>query len=312
MFQTLLNSDLQIKILSINPKKNIANIELLLFVDKQQSASSFVQFFLYDFDTQSEERVNDLNYWISDYSTVTSNLSNKNVNINFYKKIYFFIDTSNVQRATFNSNRWFRKVKLIAKVFKENESGNYALDNNNGSWSSGELTLISQEVFVPALKGIEVNTFNEGGHEVFNIKAKYDYALENDFNYSNPFLYYKIKVNSPINGRLIASEGTLQENGTKDLNTSIGVIEYSFYDLYINMDSIITIDITNQKGEVLKTKSVVFKPFKPSVRTYIKWNNKVVEVKSVFVNDFNETSTNNNDDLDIYKNTTGLSYKPNP
>ncbi len=310
MFQTFLNSDLQINILSLNPKKNIANIELLLFVDKEQTKSSFVRFFLYDYDTKIEERINDLNYWISDYSNITSNLSNQNVNINFYKKINFLIDVSNEQRSYFNGNRWIRRIKLIGKVYSANTEGDYVIDNINGSWSSGELTLISQEVFVPTLKAIEVNTFNEGSTEVFNIKAKYDYALENDFNYSNPFLYYKFKVNSPINGRLIQSD-TLQENGTKDLNTSIGVIEYSFFNLNLDIDSIITIDITNQKGEVLKTKSVVFKPFKPSVRTYIKWNNKVVEVKSIFVNDFNESPTNTNNDLDIYKNVKGLFYKQN-
>lgn len=307
MFYNVTDSDLKIKVNSISVNKSVANIELLLVVKDEQVDSSFVRFDIYDVDKDTKEALDEKNYWISNYESVTSNLSNNNVNINYYKKINFFVDISNVERALFNGRRWFRRIKIFCNLFKPNNNGDYELVNLNGSWVSDTLTLLSSEVYVPSIKIISVDIFNVDENEVTKVSIKYDYGMENDFNYSNPFIDYQVLIKSPFNGKVIVQD-VLQENGTKDENSTLGVIQLSFYNLHIDIDSIITVNILNHYGYVLSSRSIVYKPRRPINKTYIKWNNQVREVVSIFVNDINEEFSNNNE-LNIYKNYEGVSYK---
>lgn len=307
MFYNVTDSDLKIKVNSISVNKSVANIELLLVVKDEQVDSSFVRFDIYDVDKDTKEALDEKNYWISNYESVTSNLSNNNVNINYYKKINFFVDISNVERALFNGRRWFRRIKIFCNLFKPNNNGDYELVNLNGSWVSDTLTLLSSEVYVPSIKIISVDIFNVDENEVTKVSIKYDYGMENDFNYSNPFIDYQVLIKSPFNGKVIVQD-VLQENGTKDENSTLGVIQLSFYNLHIDIDSIITVNILNHYGYVLSSRSIVYKPRRPANRTYIKWNNQVREIQSIFVNDLNEEFDNNNE-LNIYKNYQGVSYK---
>ena len=307
MFYNVTDSDLKIKVNSISVNKSVANIELLLVVKDEQVDSSFVRFDIYDVDKDTKEALDEKNYWISNYESVTSNLSNNNVNINYYKKINFFVDISNVERALFNGRRWFRRIKIFCNLFKPNNNGDYELVNLNGSWVSDTLTLLSSEVYVPSIKIISVDIFNVDENEVTKVSIKYDYGMENDFNYSNPFIDYQVLIKSPFNGKVIVQD-VLQENGSKDENSTLGVIQLSFYNLHIDIDSIITVNILNHYGYVLSSRSIVYKPRRPANRTYIKWNNQVREIQSIFVNDLNEEFDNNNE-LNIYKNYQGVSYK---
>lgn len=311
-YTNVISTKLYIGINNIVTVKNLAKVELLLFSNEGTTEQSFIRFFLYDYDSKQEYRLDDYNYWIDNFVGVTNNFSNKNISINFYKKVSFNIDISNNNQANFDINRWFRKVRIFARLYKRNQENQYVVEIANGNWTSDAITLISQEVFVPSIKQIEVNSANsdeDANLEVLNVKIKYDYGQENDFNYTNDNLYYNIRLLSTVNKKPFSNgEVMLKENGSKDLDPSVGVVEYTFLNLELGEYIIINVRLINPKGVVLKTLSKVFRPFVPKNRMYTRFNGKLVEIKNIYVNDINE-QLNDNNILDIYKDIDGVDYK---
>ena len=311
-YTNVVGTKLYVGINNVTTTKNTAKIELLLFSNEGSPDQKFIRFFLYDYDTKQEYKLDDYNYWIDNFVGVTTNTSNKNISINFYKKVSFVIDVSNNNQANFDLNRWFRKVRLFARLYVRDNTNQFVVDNVNGSWSTEEIVLISQEVFIPAIKTIEVQSTNadeDSNLEVLNIKIKYDYGQENDFNYTNENLYYNIRLLSTINRKpFFNGEVILQENGAKDLDPSVGIIEHTFYNLELSEYIIINVRLVNPKGVVLKTLSKVYRPYIPKNRMYTKFNGKLVEIKRIFVNDINE-QLNDNGILDVYKDIDGVDYK---
>jgi len=311
-YTNVISTKLYIGINNIVTVKNLAKVELFLFSNEITIEQSFIRFFLYDYDNKQEYRLDDYNYWIDNFVGVTNNSSNKNISINFYKKVSFNIDISNNNQANFDINRWFRKVRIFARLYKRNQENQYVIEIANGNWTSDTLTLISQEVFIPSIKQIEVNSANsdeDENLEELNVKIKYDYGQENDFNYTNDNLYYNIRLLSTVNKKpFINGEITLKENGSKDLDPSVGVVEYTFLNLELSEYIIINVRLINPKGVVLKTLSKVFRPFVPKNRTYTRFNGKLVEIKNIYVNDINEP-VEGNGEINIYKNNTGLNVK---
>jgi hypothetical protein len=311
-YTNVLGTNLYIGVNNVNVIKNLAKVELLLFSNEGAEEQKFIRFFIYDYDTKVEYRLDDSNYWVDNFVGITNNASSKNVSINFYKKVLFSIDITNNSQANFDINRWFRKIRFVAKVFSKNQNNNYVVENPNGSWSTEEITLISQEVFIPTIKQVDVqstSTDEDSNLETLNIKLKYDYGSENDFNYTNENLFYQVRLLSVLNRKPFPNgEVILQENGSKDLNAAIGIIEHTFFNLELNDFIIINIRLINPKGVVLKTLSKVYKPFVPKNRMYARFNGKVVEIKKIYVNDINE-EYNDNEILDVYKDFDGVDYK---
>jgi hypothetical protein len=311
-YTNVLGTNLYIGVNNVNVIKNLAKIELLLFSNEAAEEQKFIRFFIYDYDTKIEYRLDDSNYWVDNFIGVTNNASSKNISVNFYKKVLFSIDITNNNQANFDINRWFRKIRFVAKVYSKDQTNNYIVENSNGSWSTEEITLISQEVFIPTIKQIDVqstSTDEDLNLETLNVKLKYDYGLENDFNYTNENLYYQVRLLSVLNRKPFPNgDVILQENGSKDLNPGVGIIEHTFFNLELNDFIIINIRLINPKGVVLKTLSKVYKPFVPKNRMYARFNGKVVEIKKIYVNDINE-EYNDNEILDVYKDFDGVDYK---
>ncbi len=314
-YTNVLGTKLYVGINNVITTKNVAKVELLLFSNEGADEQKFIRFFIYDYDSKIEYRLDDYNYWVDNFVGITNNSSSRNISINFYKKVQFNIDITNNNQSNFDINRWFRKIRFVAKVYSKNTTNNYVEENPNGSWSTDEIVLISQEVYIPSIKQIDVtssNTDEDSNLETLNVKVKYDYGLENDFNYTNENLYYNIRLLSVLNKKpFYNGEVILQENGSKDLDPLVGVIEHTFFNLEINSFIIVNVRLINPKGVVLKTLSKVFKPFVPKNRMYTKFNGKLVEIKKIYVNDLNET-LNDNEILDVYKDFDGVDYKKLP
>lgn len=296
-------------------QKNKATISLLLYSNKPSLQAKFLKFFVLDLKNNLLSDINEFNYWLDSFYGSTNNTSNKNISVNFYKKISFTIDISNNQTADFDIDRWIRTIRLVAKVFSLNETETtYQVENNNGSWFSEPIQLISEKINVPEIKNLTIKSYStdaeeneDGNYETLNVELHYDYLQENDFSYINSNIKYRVSLTNALSLTPIQTL-TVSENGASDIDTKIGVVELEFTGLNINVPIIVNVEIINPLEVVLKTLSKVFRPFAPKTRTYIKHKGIVKEIVNIYVNDINE-SLEGNGELNIYKNTTGLKVK---
>jgi hypothetical protein len=315
MASAILNTFTTCEIKDVVIQKNKATISLLLYSNRPSVEVKFLKFYLLDLKTNNIIEINDFNYWLDSFAGATNNISNKNVSINFYKRLSFVIDISNNQSADFDIDRWYREIRIVAKVFSLNELENgYEVENINGSWFSEPITLISEKINIPIIKNLVIKSYSsdteaneDGNYESLNVFLHYDYQQENDFSYINSNIKYKVSLTNALSLAPIQSL-VVSENGTTDLDSKIGILELEFSGLKINSPIIVTIDIVNPLEVVLKTISRIYRPFTPHTRTYIKHKGIVKEILNIYVSDINEPLEGNGE-LNIYKNTTGLKVK---
>ena len=258
-----------------------AYLTVLVYSSKPQTTednlgrtSRVFTFYLKDKDTNNLTRLSNNNYWI-DRCNNYNNDSN-NIDINLYKEIILTVDISNLNQSQMLGNRWVRNCNLL--ILDQQSSKQSIL------WESEELSLISQEIVMPSISDIRINTTSDSK---LQITFNETFESQEDFNYANSNLITKINIYSAYNNSLIESY-TLSESDIDNDKVSINTFEHNF-------NSPITIEITvlNNVGEILFKESKFYNPLNTH-KVFIKRNNEIKQINTCTVNNKQVLNITNN------------------
>ena len=180
-----------------------AYIKLLIISNAPQSEHCAFSFWIEDLDTHLYAKADNNIYWIDRCSNY--NTDARNIDINMYKEIIIPIDISNYNNASMQLNRWLRHIRLIMKPHEEGEAGRVV-------WMSNDLELLSQEISLPRIT--EPYIKNKEG--ILQVSFEKHYETQEDFNYIDKHLTFKIKVTSVYTSELL-EEHTLPNYYYKDV-----------------------------------------------------------------------------------------------
>ena len=258
-----------------------AYLTVLVYSSKPQTTednlgrtSRVFTFYLKDKDTNNLTRLSNNNYWI-DRCNNYNNDSN-NIDINLYKEIILTVDISNLNQSQMLGNRWVRNCNLL--ILDQQSSKQSIL------WESEELSLISQEIVMPSISDIRINTTSDSK---LQITFNETFESQEDFNYANSNLITKINIYSAYNNSLIESY-TLSESDIDNDKVSINTFEHNF-------NSPITIEITvlNNVEEILFKESKFYNPLNTH-KVFIKRNNEIKQINTCTVNNKQVLNITNN------------------
>jgi len=266
------------KIISTTITETTATLTLLIFATKATSPAKSFQLFIKDQDDDIRYLVNNNVYWIDRVNNY--NFDSNNIDTNKYKEIIVNIDITKNNLGKIESNRWVRNCQL------------YLIDETNSSkeiaWSSGNLTLISDEFEIPEIINVVFRPVNvrvnvvepTNPHPEFNIEAEFKlkYTSEKDFNYNNKNFIARLNIRSLSTDAII---------DTKDLtSSSVNLVNTITSNKYFNYREPILMEIiiANKNGDIFYTKRRVYNPIKKYSNTYIKTEQGIRRVAAYFVN----------------------------
>ncbi len=174
------------------------------------------------------------NYWVDRNHNYSMDLSN--IDINMYKEIILEIDISNYGQGDMLNTKWVRHCNIIILN---------SLDSSEELWSSEELTLISKEIVLPDITNI--HTQNDQGY--ITVSFNCSYKTQEDFNYNNSNIKYKIKILEP-NTNFIYEEQELLLTKSDFINLHPVIVSVSEKTYFSPI--VVCIEILNIKEEVLK------------------------------------------------------------
>lgn len=269
----ILGTNSDCKILRTEITEQTATITLLIFATNSTVPSKAFYLYMQDDGIEERYRIDNNVYWVDSINGYNS--TSTNININKYKEISFKIDITNKNNSQIINNKWVRNIYI------------YLVDANSTTqkicWSSGKISLVSNEFEVPEIHSISFETKSTRtdtttGISEAQIKThfKLRYRFEKDFNYKNKNILSQINIRN-INSNKILEKITIPL--TTQSNNSITSTNY------FTLGEPLAIDIllTNNAGTILKKVSKIYKPFKKLTNTYIKTENSVKKVLAFYI-----------------------------
>lgn len=272
---------------------NIAYITLLIMSNTPQSKHCAFSFWVKDIETNEYIKANNNRYWI-DRCNSYDNYSG-NIDINMYKEIILKVDITKANTASMQLNRWVRHIQI---TLKDSAATQYGEDY----WISEELELLSDEIILPELSNLK---YISGDNLSLNAMFNLSYSSQEDFNYTNNNLLFKIQTRSVYDNHIIEeqlfsvtskdSEIKITFEGVSYINDPNGdyicingefiqatntedrryTKEIEGYDNPVYVDII----FMNLKEEVLFKHTTFFKPYSLAQKLFIK--NGVVKSASI-------------------------------
>lgn len=243
-----------------------ALITLIIYssVPQTTGGNRVFNFYLKDFDTNTLLQLSNNNYWIDRCNNY--NNDNNNIDINLYKEIILEVDISNLNQANMLGSKWVRHCSIVLIDAKTKEE----------VWESEALELISKEITLPEIDNFIIT--NKKG--CLTTSFKFNYEIQEDFNYINDNLQLIIQTKSVYTNEIIEDSKPLKTNSL--LINKDDIISYAFINNYID-PVIVEISITNLKGDVLK----VFKKLytNNANNLSIKQPNTISTVNSIYYKD---------------------------
>lgn len=205
-------------------------------------------------------------YWIdrnNNYATDSSN-----VDINMYKEILLEIDISNYGQGDLKQTNWVRNCNILIID---------SLDTTNELWCSEDLNLISKEIILPIIT--DINIKNTEGFITTSFSSTYE--TQEDFNYSNSNLYYKVKILEP-NTNFILEEDSITLT-QKDFDSTSPILTTKTDNAYAN-PVIVCIEVINTKDEILKQIKTFINPaiYRPNISII---DNDIFQSNSTYIHD---------------------------
>lgn len=269
----ILGTNSDCKILKTEITEQTATITLLIFATTSTVPSKAFYLYMQDDGVEERYRIDNNVYWVDSINGYNS--TSTNININKYKEISFKIDITNKNNSQIIDNKWVRNIYI------------YLVDANSATqkvcWSSGKVSLVSNEFEVPEIHSISFETKNTRTDTTTNISEaqikthfKLRYSFEKDFNYKNKNILSQINIRN-INSNKVLEKITIPL--TTQSNNSITSTNY------FTLGEPLAIDIllTNNAGTILKKVSKIYKPFRKLTNTYIKTENGVKKVLAFYV-----------------------------
>lgn len=249
----------------------IAYIKLLIISNTPQSEHCAFSFWLQDLDTKLFSKADNNIYWIDRCNNY--NNDSRNIDINMYKEIIIPVDISNFSTSSMQLNRWIRHVSLVIRPY---ENGNSGVAN----WVSEPIELLSQEITLPTIT--EPSIKNEAG--VITVSFDKNYETQEDFNYIDKHLIFKIKVSSVYTSEIL-EEHILPNHSYKETET-LKLINTNYTEpinigvyVYNNKEELLDYKIRFYNPEQLDIKlKVLNKTFNPVKRIAIKQNGVIKEI----------------------------------
>ncbi len=263
------------KILNISVSETTATITLLIFATVSTNPAKSFAFYVQDEGSQEKKQLNNYTYWVDRY--INYNFNANNVDTNKNKEIILNIDITNGNTANISDRHWTRNCYILLcdtnKTF------------NNVAWSSGKLSLISDEFEVPKVKNIimnptvtEYNYVKEKETAKLGISFDLEFTSEKDFNYNNKnFL-------ATLNVRSLSTDSVLETKQVAKTTSLHNIVETdSFYEF--DEKIVIELLITDNKGNLFSTDRKIFTPRKKySKSAYVKTDTGIKKVIAFYIN----------------------------
>lgn len=292
----LTNLDCYAEIKRVSVSGIYAKVNLVLTALKKTEVALPLKIKIKSVESEETQDYDDIFYWLNFYEAESYEVRSKNVDIGFYKSIDLKIDITNNNSASFKNNRWLRKIKVLI------------YNNEEVTYTSETLTLISGEIYLPTVTNIVANYFNtdeDSAIEELYVKFSYDFGKNKDVELSKTFFDYKIKVIDSFSGKII-HEKLIDENDGDDLDPGFGFVEYRFSSYKLSAPLLIKVELVSKLGVILRQYSEYLILYKPKSKIFTKINGKIREMIGLY------TSAVNGESIDVdtfYENLPGVDVK---
>ena len=244
------------KILSMATVGTIAKVVCVIFSTKAAEETKAFQFYFKDTNGQLTLLSNKV-YWID--RTNAYNTSLVNVNVLNYKEIQLDIDITNSSNSIIVDKHWVRKGNIV--LINTDDA------SMSSSWSSQEVTLISDNFEIPSLKYAAIHSSvdsNNTDKMFLNVKFKLSFTSSQTLSYNCNNLIANVKLRN-ISGQKLLETITIEG---RDLSLAN---EVKFNESYLkDMPLILEIEITNQQGVPYFTYKKRYTPRKTTGKTFIR------------------------------------------
>ena len=139
------------KILKTEITETTALITMLVFGTKSTIPSQPFNIYIKDEGSNEKVKADNNTYWIDRINNY--DYSNNNVDINKYKEILLKIDITKKNEADIIGNKWIRNIYIYFV--------NATDETNKIAWSSGKISLISEEFRIPDIPNVRFKAVNE-------------------------------------------------------------------------------------------------------------------------------------------------------
>ena len=202
------------------------------------------------------------NYWIDRNHNYS--MDSSNIDINMYKEVILEIDISNYGQGEMLGTKWVRYCNIVIIN---------SLDYTEELWNSEDLNLISKEVILPDITNIDIKN-NKG---LITTSFTCSYKTQEDFNYSNTNIKYKVKILEPNTNFLLEEQDLILTQ--KDFLTLYPIITSTFEGYYLS-PIIVCIELLNTKNEILKQFKTFINPTITQPKVSIITNSKLQAKKA--------------------------------
>ena len=262
------------KVKSITVSESTATITLLVFASKDTDVPKPFCIYLKDENGVEKIRLDNKTYWIDKINNFNSD--SNNVSVNKYKEIILDVDITNSNKSSISDNHWVRSCYI---VFMDASSNSQV-----PIWSSGKLTLISEQFEVPEIKELSFFTTElEQSEEYDGILSYINTRIRLSYNKTKKVSYNNKNVRACMCIRSIATKKVLEkkyfELSDEEENIFKSNNKYQFGEPVI-----VDIYIENVSGSPIYSASKIYRPYRKYSNAFIKTLNGVKRVKAFYVN----------------------------